>query len=648
MQAEKLDELRLTGALPSPSGVGLKILSLTQDEDYSIGDLTETIQLDPALTGRIIRLANMSSTGGLVPARSVSDAVMRLGVRSVRNVALGFTLVSNNRSGVCANFDFDLFWSQSLAAAVTARALAEHARGVVSSDAFTCSLLAGIGRLALASVHPREYSKVLAASTGGFEDLIDSENKAFETNHNELGAALVEDWRLPEAFSFAVAGFEFEDERLEYPGETERALTSCVRAAWSMARAFTSEENDEESWRSRWLELDQTRDSFGVPTEEFGDLLDRAVKVWHEWGQILTIPTQDVPSYVAPSTESDGSDAPAETGRPDLRLAGPQRGGLKVLAVDDDPVSLRVLVHHLTEAGHEVAQASDGSEALKVTMIDPPQLIVTDWMMPNMDGIEFCKTLRLTPAGRNIYVLILTGREEEERVVQAFDAGADDYVVKPFNAKILMARVRAGQRMIELREKVEQDKRERARQIAEMAVLNRKLRAAALTDVLTELPNRRYAMKRLEQEVAKATRSKGQLALMMLDIDFFKRVNDVHGHDVGDQVLRETAKVLRRTTRRGDVVCRLGGEEFIVICAGAGCDEAAQTAERIRSAMEQHPIRMGDQDESVTVSIGVAELSGDAPTVDALLKLADQRVYQAKAAGRNRVAGHDPDLRESA
>jgi len=642
MQAKKLDELKLTGALPSPSGVGLEILSLTRDEDYSIGDLTHTIQLDPALTGRIIKLANMSSSAGLVPARNVSDAVMRLGVRSVRNVALGFTLVSGNRSGVCSSFDFDLYWSQSLAAAVVAQYLSGWVRGLTPTDAFTCSLLAGIGRLALASVHPEPYSRVLVKCDGDVEDLIDRENGTFETNHRELAAALLADWRLPDSFSFAVASFELEDAELDYPGGDERDLTGCVRASWAIAQAFTSESSDEASWRTRWLELDGMRESYEIPTSEFGDLLERAATTWREWGEMLTVPTSDVPRYVAPAVQERPAD------EAERESVVPERQGLRILAVDDDSVSLRVLVHHLTNDGHDVAQARNGREALSVTMTDPPQLIVTDWMMPEMDGIEFCKTLRLTPAGRSIYVLILTGREEEERIVQAFDAGADDYVVKPFNAKILLARVRAGQRMIELREQVERDKRERARQIAEMAVLNRKLRAAALTDVLTELPNRRYAMKRLEQEVAKASRSGSELSLMMLDIDYFKRVNDVHGHDVGDHVLRELANVLRRTTRRGDVVCRLGGEEFLVICANSNSADAVQTAERVREAMESHAIRMGDDEGSVTVSIGVAEFSEGEPSVDALLKAADQRVYLAKNAGRNRVVADDLDLRESA
>jgi diguanylate cyclase (GGDEF)-like protein len=260
--------------------------------------------------------------------------------------------------------------------------------------------------------------------------------------------------------------------------------------------------------------------------------------------------------------------------------------------------------------------------------------------MPEMDGLELAKSLRRSSETRATYVLLLTGREEEGRVIEAFDAGVDEYVVKPFNPKILLARVRAGQRLIELREQVEHDRLQRDRQMAEMAVLNRKLEAAAMTDVLTRLPNRRYAMRKLEEELSSALAGGAPLSVIMIDIDHFKQVNDRFGHDMGDLVLRETAAVLRNTTRKGDTVCRLGGEEFLVICSKAALPQCAMTAERIRGAIEENVIGFGFE-RAVTVSLGAASLSCGAQTVDELLKLADRRVYAAKAAGRNRVCSQD-------
>jgi diguanylate cyclase (GGDEF)-like protein len=282
----------------------------------------------------------------------------------------------------------------------------------------------------------------------------------------------------------------------------------------------------------------------------------------------------------------------------------------------------------------------NGRQALIMALESSPQMIVTDWNMPEMDGLELAKSLRRSNESRGTYILLLTGREEEDRVVEAFDAGVDEYVVKPFNPKILLARVRAGQRMIELREQVESDRQLRDRQVAEMAVLNRKLEAAAMTDVLTKLPNRRYAMRRLEDELNGALAAGAPLSVIMIDIDHFKQVNDRFGHDMGDLVLRETATVLRNTTRKGDYVCRLGGEEFLVICTKASLPQCAMTAERIRAAVEEHIIGFGFE-RAVTVSLGAASLECGARTVDELLKLADRRVYAAKAAGRNRVCSND-------
>jgi two-component system cell cycle response regulator len=272
--------------------------------------------------------------------------------------------------------------------------------------------------------------------------------------------------------------------------------------------------------------------------------------------------------------------------------------------------------------------------------------VLTDWTMPEMDGVELCKALRSTREGRTIYVLLLTGRGEYQRIVEAFDAGADDYVNKPFNAEVLLARVRAGQRMIELREQVEADRRDRARQLARMAVLNRKLKTAAMTDILTRLPNRRYAMGRLDQEVATALRSSQPLCAILIDIDHFKSVNDRYGHDVGDRVLQETAEVLKGSIRRGDIAARLGGEEFLVICPGSDMAGAIQVAQRIRDAVSQHPFV--DLAGNLTVSLGVAELSGGCTTVDTLLKHADRRVYLAKARGRDQVCADEGDGRDRA
>jgi len=634
MNEKQLDELKLTGHLPSPTGVGLAILELTGGEDYSMGEITRVIQSDPALTGRILKIANSASYAGAQPATTVAQAAMRLGVRSVRNVALGFTLVSGNRAGTCVGFDYERYWSHSLAVAVVAQHLAEILQSITPTDAFTCGLLSDVGTLALASIHSDRYAHMLEkARRQGLTDLLLLERETFDLDHCELAGAMLRDWRLPESFVYAVSAVEKRDAAADAPDETSRQMAMVVRAAHHFARACLESDESDIGANTR---LAQVLGELSISGEALDNVRRKSREAWLEWGRTLQLPVGVKVEKV------EAAQARALCVPTDAELkSNPERKGLRILVVDDDSVSLRLLEHHLTKDGHRVTRAVNGRQALLSALENKPQMVVTDWMMPELDGLELCKSLRRSNEGRGMYILLLTGREEESRVVEAFDAGADEYVVKPFNPKILLARVRAGQRMIELREQVERDRQIRDRQVAEMAVLNRKLEAAAMTDVLTGLPNRRFAMRKLEEEVASAAASRAPLSVIMIDIDHFKAVNDNHGHDMGDLVLRETANVLRNTVRKGDVVCRLGGEEFLVICAKANLAQAAMSAERIRSAVEEHVIGFGF-DRNVTVSLGIASTECGARTVDSLLKVADRHVYAAKAAGRNRACSTDP------
>ncbi len=645
MLPKQFDELKLTGSLPSPTGVGMAILRITSGDDFSIRDVAQALSSDPGLTGRILRLANSAKSTGEEPARTVEQATMRLGVRVVRNVALGFNLVSSNRAGPCQGFDYDAYWSHSLACAVSAQALAPSFPGIDPAEAFTCALLAGVGRLALASIHPEAFTEILEKAEGKTrEDLMALEQQAFELDHCELSVAMLRDWMMPEEVCAAVGEVE-----IYQPGTIQRhgATGPLVELLWcssTLAAGLLGAGGFESGlWHVGEEGLDTVRERLLLQEEPFAELCDQVAESWREWGSVLqvNVPAElDREELIRKARSLRQERSPVET---EESPAVPSRGKpLHILAVDDDRVALRLLVRHLTQEGHSVVTAKDGEEALSLALEIAPDLILTDWMMPKMDGVELCRALRRTEVGRSIVLLVLTGQDQQDQIVEAFDAGADDYVVKPFNPKVLMARVRAAQRVIELREQVELDKAEKTKQVAKMAVLNRKLRSAALTDPLTGVPNRRFATRCLEQEVAQAHRNEAPLSVIMVDIDHFKVVNDEFGHDVGDIVLRETSAILRRSTRRGDVICRLGGEEFLVICRGSDLGDATASAERLRLAVEGHCIRSGGFGRAVTVSMGVAELSETGGSVDDLLKSSDRRVYIAKALGRNQVvSGED-------
>jgi diguanylate cyclase (GGDEF)-like protein len=311
-----------------------------------------------------------------------------------------------------------------------------------------------------------------------------------------------------------------------------------------------------------------------------------------------------------------------------------------VLVVDDEPTSLRLVDALLKKEGHEVTTATNGHEALALALENPPQMVVTDWMMPGMDGVQLCRHLRSNDAGRDLYILILTGRSEEERIVEAFEAGADDHVAKPVNQKLLLARIRPGVRVIKLQESLRAQVRQKEEANRKLAVEKRRFKVASMTDALTELPNRRYAMKRLEKEWATSERSGLPLSVILLDIDHFKKVNDTYGHDVGDEVLKSTANAIHRVLRTSDTCTRMGGEEFLVICPGTPLDGAVLLADRIRAAVEANDVPWkGFDQRKVTISLGVGctSLAG-IDSIDELLKIADEAVYPAKGQGRNRVA----------
>jgi diguanylate cyclase (GGDEF)-like protein len=385
------------------------------------------------------------------------------------------------------------------------------------------------------------------------------------------------------------------------------------------------------------IALENLRTSMGLAPDPFQQLCATISSEWIEWGRSLEVPTGRLATPLQIQARASAQSAtPSTADTIQAVVTPPPRAALRILAVDDDPMSLTLLARTLQKAGHEVQTAANGSQALQQALETSPQVVIADWMMPEMDGLELCRALRRIECGRNMFFLLLTGRGEEDRIVEAFDAGVDDYVHKPFNARVLMARIKGGQRVIELQERVESDRKMILKQVAELGLMTRKLRNAALTDVLTELPNRRYAMKRLETDWESSVRSGTPLSLIMIDIDHFKRVNDTHGHDVGDVVLKETAAMLRRTTRQGEEASRLGGEEFLVICLNTTESQAAIGAERLRSAVERNVIKSGTFSGSVTISLGVAQRTATMTNFDMLLKAADDAVYAAKTAGRNR------------
>lgn len=267
-----------------------------------------------------------------------------------------------------------------------------------------------------------------------------------------------------------------------------------------------------------------------------------------------------------------------------------------------------------------------------------PHLVLTCRHMPVMDGLEFCQALRSSDWGQNIYVLMLASAEQESGFVEAFDAGVDGYLTKPVNQRTLSARLKAAWRYVRLRDAWEQDHERLTSMATELALSNRKLQLAALTDPLTELANRRAGLTALSQAWSAAVRHGHALTLISLDIDNFKLINDGHGHAAGDAVLQQVGASLRAAARTEDTVCRWGGEEFLVISPNVTLVQGIQAAERLRKNIAALAVTFDGKQIGVTASLGLASWDNDSISQEQLLSNVDKALYGAKVGGRNRLA----------
>ena len=298
---------------------------------------------------------------------------------------------------------------------------------------------------------------------------------------------------------------------------------------------------------------------------------------------------------------------------------------MRVLIAEDDRISRRLIEKTLEKWGYTVVSCADGNEAWQILKEnDAPRLAILDWMMPGLDGIEVCRRVRQMPDEVYRYLILLTAKAGKEDIIEGLDAGADDYLTKPFNSQELQVRLRAGRRIIELQ--------------SALLETRDKLKLQASHDPLTGLWNHEEILKTLGMELERSKREKTCVGVFMADIDHFKRVNDTHGHLAGDAVLRLLAERMKRSVRCYDVIGRVGGEEFLILAPDCDREEIAVLAERIRREVEAEPFDTAEGMLDVTISIGAACSSMfPGATDEELYAAADEALYRAKDAGRNNV-----------
>ncbi|MBC8552543.1 MAG: diguanylate cyclase [Candidatus Brocadiales bacterium] len=298
---------------------------------------------------------------------------------------------------------------------------------------------------------------------------------------------------------------------------------------------------------------------------------------------------------------------------------------MKILIAEDDNITRRRLEKFLTDMDFEVVSCRNGLDAWKIIQSEnPPNLLILDWMMPGMDGLEICRKVRKLARDPYTFIMLLTSKGKQDDFVKGMEAGADDYITKPFNHNELRVRLNAGKRIVELNE-------------ALLSVRNN-LEKQVIHDELTGLYNRHYMVDILEKEFSRALRYQTDLSCLLLDLDCFKDVNDTFGHVFGDLVLREFSTELKQNARKTDIPIRYGGEEFMVLLPNTSIAGAQKVAEKIRATCEKKIYDDGHNSTTVTVSIGIASVKQHQLIEGKeIMACADKALYRSKAEGRNRI-----------
>jgi diguanylate cyclase (GGDEF)-like protein len=300
-----------------------------------------------------------------------------------------------------------------------------------------------------------------------------------------------------------------------------------------------------------------------------------------------------------------------------------------ILVVDDDAVSRRLIEKHLNKSGFEVAIAANGGEALELFDNTFYPIVLTDWMMPEIDGPHLCRLIREKKTDGYVFIILITARDSKTDIVSGLESGADDYLTKPIHPAELIARIKTGIRILKLEQSLKS--------------ANEEIRQLSISDPLTGCYNRSYLNERFSQELRRAKRYSHPLSIVLADIDHFKHVNDTYGHQAGDEVLKAfSSRIVRQIRKKVDWVVRYGGEEFLIVLPETGCEGAHSMAERLRRAVASSSIQINGAQINITASFGGASTKFSPKStqdidMDKLIFKADEQLYRSKGEGRNRV-----------
>lgn len=609
-----LSQYRQGGKLPSPKGVYLEALRLLEQEEVDNRELVRVLQSDPATNARLLQLANVSIRTRSRPIVAVSDAILVLGQAQIKRLILALALIQSTTPRV-SGFDYAKFWTVSLLSALAVQALSEQLGQVNADEIFVVALLANVGELALVSLFSESYVELrgtVPPSEGNA--LLQMERQQYGIDHDELSSLLVEEWGLPMVFVEAIFHQAQPEELSSFPDAGRSLfLARLLRFGLGMAE-FCLRDNPRRSASAAQMAEEMIK--LGLDTVRVREQVSRLLLAWPQWQGLL----QEAAPLLAEPLDwellMDRERTPASDSSP-LRVA--------CLAMDNDVTDECMEVFSRLGLSPLMAEVSD-TASLDLLVVAYQQN-AREWITTNLRGLDPV----LGP-----YILLVGDTLDAQSESELFRLGIDAYEPRSSFPENLRKHLQLAQRRLEARQKY-LHRQERMRKLTgSLADVNRDLRQAALTDPLTHLRNRRYADERLAQEWSIAERHDKHLALMLLDLDNFKLINDTHGHDVGDEVLQRVSSILDAFARHQDIPCRVGGDEFLIICPDTDAQGVQVLARRICSQLAAADT-WTDLQPDVSVSIGAASRDARMASAKDLLQAADHALFEAKRLGRNQA-----------
>ena len=627
-----MDSLRLvleqsTNELPSPSGVALAIMEIWDRDDVSLPQIVNLVEKDPALSGRLLRLAN-SAASGTRSVVSTRDSIARIGLKSVGKIAIAFSLVDQHREGRCENFDYPGFWSHTLLMSALAREFAEKTKIAPSGDVFSSALLSRIGYLALASVYPSDYSEIIASS----EDKLDSyEQSHFGFDHNELTYELMCSYGVPKALSIPAILHEREDLDDLEPQSRPHKVALVIRTAYRIASNYMSSG----SLDGLLEEGDELMRLLGVGQDEFTQMCEQGISDWGEWSSLLNLSGGGVKPFTSHLTLYYASDSAQgdSTSDKERGVGGVERDCRAILFQTEDAVDRSEAVSSL---GFETCSCSSRDDFLGTAVATQPDMILINNQSDVSGSKSLCELIRSTEWGVPVYIMVASQQETRRNHAKIIEAGADAVVDSDDPDEEVIMRLAPAYRIAQRNAAWRADRRNLKQTANQLAINQRRYEKLSMTDQLTGLINRRAGMHELERLWDRRERHGASIGILMIDIDWFKSVNDTYGHDAGDELLRKVSAAWSDVVRNSETIFRSGGEEFMVLVENADTRDMLAIVDRIQTATKNLSFTWQECEISLTVSLGMAVTeSGD--TMNGLVKVADKMMYVAKNKGRNRV-----------